>query len=90
LAIDPKGLVGERGFDHANIFCNPDDRIATMPGRLSRQIGVVAKAADLESKRLLSWVLAWAGLSAAFSLEDQVAADTALKVAELAAAELNR
>jgi streptomycin 6-kinase len=23
LAIDPKGLYGERGFDYANIFCNP-------------------------------------------------------------------
>lgn len=24
LAIDPKGLLGERGFDYANIFTNPD------------------------------------------------------------------
>nr|WP_274378954.1 aminoglycoside phosphotransferase family protein [Deinococcus cavernae] len=23
LLIDPKGLVGERGFDYANIFYNP-------------------------------------------------------------------
>ena len=90
LAIDPKGIVGERDFDHANIFCNPDSHIATMPGRLARQISVVAGAGDLEPKRLLSWVLAWAGLSAAFSLEDRVAADTALKLAEFAAAELNR
>lgn len=37
LAIDPKGLIGERGFDHANIFCNPDDQMATMRGRLARE-----------------------------------------------------
>jgi streptomycin 6-kinase len=36
LAIDPKGLIGERGFDHANIFCNPDDQMATMSDRLAR------------------------------------------------------
>jgi streptomycin 6-kinase len=24
VVIDPKGLAGERGFDYANIFCNPD------------------------------------------------------------------
>jgi len=89
LAIDPKGLIGERGFDHANIFCNPDDQMATMPGRLARQVKVVAEAADLESNRLLSWVLAWAGLSAAFSLEDHAPCATALRIAELAVAELN-
>jgi streptomycin 6-kinase len=89
LVIDPKGLIGERGFDHANIFCNPDDRTATTTGRLARQIRVVAGAADLEPNRLLSWVLAWAGLSAAFAVEDRTSASTALKIAELAAAELN-
>jgi streptomycin 6-kinase len=90
LAIDPKGLVGERGFDYANIFCNPDIEMATMPGRLARQIGVVAEAAELEPSRLLAWVLAWAGLSAAFSFEDGDSPDNALKIAELAAVELSR
>jgi len=31
LAIDPKGLCGERGFDFVNIFCNPDFALATAP-----------------------------------------------------------
>jgi streptomycin 6-kinase len=90
LAIDPKGLVGERAFDYANIFCNPDHQTATTPDRLARQIGVVAKAGGLEPKRMVSWVLAWAGLSAAFSLADRTAPNTALKIAEFAAAGLNR
>ena len=42
LAIDPKGLIGERGFDFANIFCNPDFETATQPGRLARQATIVA------------------------------------------------
>jgi streptomycin 6-kinase len=88
LAIDPKGLMGERGFDYANLFCNPDHATATAPGRLARQIAVVAEAAGLERKRLLQWVLAWAGLSAAFALDDGTPAQSAIMVAEVAAAQL--
>lgn len=88
LAIDPKGLLGERGFDFANIFCNPDPETATAPGRLARQAGVVAEAAGLERVRLLKWVLAYAGLSAAWMLEDGNQPEPVLAVAELAAFEL--
>jgi streptomycin 6-kinase len=89
LAIDAKGVVGERSFDYANLFCNPDYETATAPGRLSRQIHIVADAAGLEHGRLLRWVLAWAGLSAAWHLEDGTRPETALIVAENAAAELH-
>jgi streptomycin 6-kinase len=88
LAIDPKGLVGERYFDFANLFCNPDLGTATAPGRLARQAAVVAETAGLDRSRLLGWILAWAGLSAAWHLEDGEPAETALSVARLAAAEL--
>jgi streptomycin 6-kinase len=88
-AIDPKGLIGDRYFDYANTLCNPDNETAMMPGRLARQIRVVADAAQLEPGRLLAWVLAWAGLSAAFSLDDGLRPDDALRFAELAAAELS-
>lgn len=88
LAIDPKGLIGERCFDYANIFCNPDHETARAPGRLARQIEVVADAAGLERKRLLKWVLAWAGLSAAWHIGDGTPPETALVVAEMAAARL--
>jgi streptomycin 6-kinase len=90
LAIDPKGLIGERYFDYANIFCNPDHEIATMPGRLSHQVRVVADAAHLECHRLLAWIAAWAGLSAAFLVDDGLPPSSALTIVELAAAELTR
>ena len=89
LAIDPKGLVGERGFDLANLFRNPDLETATAPGRLARQADVVAAAAGLDRTRLLRWVLAWAGLSAAWSLEDGDDPSLALAVAQIAAAALD-
>jgi len=88
LAIDPKGLAGERGFDFANIFRNPDPQTATAPGRLARQASVVAEAAALERARLLKWVLACAGLSAAWILGAGEKPELDLAVAERAAAEL--
>lgn len=88
LAIDPKRLVGERGFDFANIFCNPDRETATAPGRLARQATVVAEAAGLDRGRLLKWILAYAGLSAAWILGDGEDPSPDLAVARLAVAEL--
>lgn len=90
LAIDPKGVLGERGFEFANIFCNPDEATATAPGRLARQSDIVAEAAAIDRARLLMWVLAYAGLSASWSLEDGDDPALALAVAEIAAAELAR
>ena len=95
LAIDPKGLHGERGFDLAPLFGNPDlvdptQAVATVPERFAGRLAVVSKAAGLEPARLLRWVLAWAGLSAAWSLEDGTSPVVALCVAELAAVEVDR
>ncbi len=89
LAVDPKGLIGERGFDFANIFCNPNATIATAPNRFAKQASVVAQAAHLDRRRLLQWILAYAGLSAAWSLtSDSEDPHLALSIAHLAAQEL--
>lgn len=92
LAIDPKRLKGERGFDYANIFCNPDHRVATAPGRLARQVNVVAEVARMERKRLLQWIVAWAGLSAAWLINDgeHMQIESTIRIAEIAAAELDK
>ena len=95
LAIDPKGLIGERGFDYANLFCNPDlsnpvPPIATRPDVFASRVALVAGLAGLERDRLLSWVLAWAGLSAAWIIDSGETPATSLAVARLAATELDR
>jgi streptomycin 6-kinase len=96
LAIDPKGLLGERGFDFANVFTNPDlvdptRPVATESRCFARRLEVVAEAANVEPQRLLRWILAWTGLSAAWSLGDNdPLATISLRIAELAAAELDR
>src|SRR5690606_2582196 len=94
LAIDPKGLIGERGFDFANIFCNPDlddptRPVATEPARFARRLEIVTAAAELERERLLRWILAWTGLSAAWFLGADQSADIDLTIAALAAAQID-
>lgn len=88
--IDPKGLIGERGFDYANIFCNPDLDFAARPGRLTRQAALVADLAGLDRSRLLAWALAYAALSAAWHREDGdgTSAARTLEIAALAEAGL--
>lgn len=95
LAIDPKHLIGERAFDYANIFTNPDlDHpqwpVATVQERFARRLQIVTDAAKIERARMLLWILAWTGLSAAWFLDDGDPADIDLRIAELASAELNR
>lgn len=90
LAIDPKGLFGERDFDFVNLFRNPDEATAFSPGRFARQLAVVTEAAGLEASRLLQWILAFAGLSAVWQIGDGERPDEDLGVAALAAAEIAR
>lgn len=95
LAIDPKGLIGERGFDYANLFCNPDlsnpvPPVAILPDVFTARLALVSDLAALERGRLLLWVLAWAGLSAAWIIEGNETPSTSLAVAQLAAVELDR
>lgn len=92
-AIDPKGVIGERGFDFANIFTNPDldnpvPQVATVPESFKRRLRTVSEIASLDRERLLKWIIAWCGLSAAWSLESENTNPTALHVATLAIAEL--
>ena len=86
LAIDPKGLLGERTFDFVNILRNPNAAVALAPGRFDRQVEVLAAAASVERRRLLDWMLAFAGLSAAWHLADDTPADLDFAIAALAAA----
>lgn len=90
LVIDPKRLYGERLFDYANLLCNPDLPTSRERGRFLRQLDVIVEHAGVDRRRLLEWVLAFAGLSAAWFLDDGQGADSDLAVAHLAAAELER
>lgn len=93
LAIDPKGLVGERGFDYANIFTNPDLAESTRPVAIepeifTQRVNIVSEIARIERQRLLMWIVAWCGLSSVWFLQEGDSATVPLRIAELAMAEL--
>ena len=76
LAIDPKGLLGARGFDYGNLFSNPQQpgevrsEVALRPGVFERRLGIAAAASGLEAACLLRWIAAYSGLSAAWIIDD--------------------
>lgn len=84
LAIDPKGIIGERTFDYANILCNPNQEITLKKGRLERQLDIICREAKIDFDYLLKWVIAWAGLSATWSLNDGDEKCIAIEVANMA------
>ena len=84
LVIDPKGILGERAYEYATTLCNPAPVLALKPGRLARQIEVIAEAARLDRARLLRWTLAHAGISAAWCMADGFDPAPALALAEIA------
>lgn len=85
LAVDPKGLWGERGFDYANLFCNPDAATAGDAALFAARLDQVSQQAALEPRRLLQWIVAWAGLSAVWHQESGTDAAAALQAAQRAA-----
>ena len=93
LAIDPKGLLGERGFDFANIFTNPDlgnpeHHIARTPSIFKQRLEIVTEISGINRERLLKWIIAWCGLSATWSLECNDPISVQVEIAELAITEL--
>lgn len=69
-AIDPKALVGDPGFDTANVLANPTPAIALRPGRLARRARVVAEETGADLDAVLAWTEAWCALSAAWDVGD--------------------
>ncbi|WP_080750196.1 aminoglycoside phosphotransferase family protein [Morganella morganii] len=64
-------LIGERGFDFANIFTNPDlgnpvPPVATVPETFKQRLSIITRMAELDRERLLKWIIAWCGLSTAW------------------------
>ncbi len=93
VAIDPKRVIGERAFEYTILFCDPDLGLPhlTIARRLeifAQRLTIVSEAANLEVRRLLLWILAWAGLSAVWQIGDNLDPGIELQVAEMALAAL--
>ncbi|MCX5494229.1 3'-kinase [Kaistia dalseonensis] len=85
VAIDPKGVSGERAYDVANLFLNPVDvdRLVLDPARALRLANTVSDALGIERPRILGFAFAHAGLSAAWCIEDGINPRLAIEAAEM-------
>ncbi|AXC48591.1 APH(6) family putative aminoglycoside O-phosphotransferase [Paracoccus suum] len=94
LAIDPKRVAGDRAFDYANIFTNPDlddpsIPVSTRPERFASRLDIVIEQSGLGRERLLRWLIAWCGLSAAWFISDDESPALDFAVMEFAIAALD-
>jgi streptomycin 6-kinase len=72
LAIDPKGLLGERTYEVANLLGNPwpHGKIVHSSERIRRMAALYAAQLGMQPDRVLAFALAHAGLAASWDLED--------------------
>ncbi len=72
LAIDPKGVVGERAYETAAMLHNPAGFLEKPnPGKLlERRIEILSEKLGLEESRVRGWGVAQSVLAAYWSLED--------------------
>jgi streptomycin 6-kinase len=65
LAIDPKGLIGDPGFDIAAFMRNPSPRSAAV--HASRRLDILSSELGLDRQRTRDWCFAEAVLNACWS-----------------------
>ena len=77
LAIDPQGVLGDPGFDAANMFYNPLDRddLCLDPRRIAHTAEVFGKTLGQSPPAILDHAIAYGCLSAAWHREDGNAVD---------------
>jgi streptomycin 6-kinase len=86
LAIDPKGLWGERSYDVANLLRNPHYHPAIVHDaeRMRRHATHYAWRLNLDADRILRFAFAHAALSAAWCMDDGLAPAFSLRAADVA------
>jgi streptomycin 6-kinase len=70
IAIDPKGLVGPRGYDAGNFLRSYIETLADPRHALGRRLDILSVELDMERDSLRRWAFAQAVLSAWWSIED--------------------
>ena len=70
LAIDPKGMTGDRGYDVGPFVENPRPSDGWSPQLLHRRLDILAEELEYDRARLRDWAIAYAVLSACWSAED--------------------
>lgn len=85
LAIDPKGIIGERTYEVANTLCNPENLSAIVhdPKRIQRQADILALELDMDKNRILAFAYVHSCISMCWSIEDGQDTSYAMKSFEI-------
>jgi streptomycin 6-kinase len=85
LAIDPKGLIGERTYETANLLKNPWPHTCIVhdAARMQRLAQLYSELLGMDARRILAFGLAHAGLSAAWDMDDVFDPSYSLRCVEL-------
>ncbi|MBX3569210.1 MAG: phosphotransferase [Rhizobiaceae bacterium] len=77
LSIDPKGVLGDPGFDAANLFYNPlgRDDLCRAPERIAFMAATLAASIRQDERRVLDHAVAYGCLSAAWHAGDSNAVE---------------
>ncbi len=83
VAIDPQCLVGERTYDIANAFYNPNGflNMVESTDTIERRCAIYSKQMNLDRQRILEYAFAYGCLSACWCLEDGQSAENTLRIA---------
>lgn len=86
LAFDPKGVMGERTYDVANVLCNPIEtpELVTNEARFLRVVDILSEKMGIARSRILEYTFAYACLSARWIVDSNMDAEMTLKVAQIA------
>jgi streptomycin 6-kinase len=74
LIIDPKGLVGDPGYEMGPFLNNPYGRFETWPDparNFARRVDILAERLGYPRERIIAWAFVQAVLSAAWHVEDE-------------------
>lgn len=73
LAIDPKGVVGPKGYEVGPLLINPNDRFLNGDNprvQTEKRIAILSETLGMEQERIRSWGTCHAVLSAWWNIED--------------------
>jgi len=73
LAIDPKGVIGPKGYELGPLLINPNDRFlngSNPKSQTEKRIAILSEMLGMERERIRSWGLCHAVLSAWWSIVD--------------------
>lgn len=86
LAIDPKGVIGPKGYEVGPLLTNPYDRFLNGDNprvQTKKRIAILSEILGMEKERIRSWGVSHCVLSAWWSLEDQEDWQYAIRCAEI-------